>query len=616
MRLLHVTTQDTDTASPFARLPVAVLARILRHLPLRQSLGTAAVVSREWAKAAAHSASQLQLTLKQLSAAAFVSWLQRYGQQVESLQLTCWQCDFGLWRASFLGHPPPQTLQLQLPWAQLQGLQVLMLDHIELPPIAGAATAAVSQVQAVSSSLGAATRFNLKLKQLELRSCTLASPDCLLQLASSTGLTALCVESTRFAAAAEGEAESIVCRLLQRQPHLIVLHLVLDKDAVLSCDVVQHVDKMQQLQDVRLRLSAGEFDSCFLQLPPSLTKLQLTDGRDAVALGAADCSHPLLPPQLQQLSRLECLVLRHCRLPSQMLVSLSSQLRRLELNRCTLLPGDASEHMSRPRWTPLAQTLAGIAAFLSSLQHLTQLKHLQLQDMTLRQATEWDEEVPPLEQFSALTASTNLTALHLVYQPESHVVPADAMQFVFPAGRQLPQLREVSIDCFPDWSGHCMDGDDLARLISACSNLAALNIRGAMYEDADISPLLQLPQSCSNLIVGGYQAFDNSAACVVAQLTQLTSLEWHNAVFFTALGWEQLTVLRGLQRLAIGGYGLECVEIDCARDKVSVGGSYWCCFRISAADVIRLAPLPPLVTGQSSPQQPACRLSASLLLNS
>ena len=87
-------------------------------------------------------------------------------------------------------------------------------------------------------------------------------------------------------------------------------------------------------------------------------------------------------------------------------------------------------------------------------------------------------------------------------------------------------------------------------MISACPGLTSLDIAGALLpgHSSAISTLLQLPPTCRQLSIGG-DAFGDSAAPTVAQLTQLTKLEWGGSCSLTDAGLYQLTALQGLQEL-------------------------------------------------------------------
>jgi hypothetical protein len=63
-----------------------------------------------------------------------------------------------------------------------------------------------------------------------------------------------------------------------------------------------------------------------------------------------------------------------------------------------------------------------------------------------------------------------------------------------------------------------------------------------LFSGADLSGLLELPQSLDSICVGG-NAFGDAAAPVLAQLTQLNSLSLGYSPGFTDAGLEQLTNL-------------------------------------------------------------------------
>jgi hypothetical protein len=74
---------------------------------------------------------------------------------------------------------------------------------------------------------------------------------------------------------------------------------------------------------------------------------------------------------------------------------------------------------------------------LDALKHMTQLHHLELQDCYLNQQ---QRGTINSQCFSALTASTQLTALVLIQQFRMPV-PKEAFIHMFPAGRVLPHLK-------------------------------------------------------------------------------------------------------------------------------------------------------------------------------
>lgn len=81
---------------------------------------------------------------------------------------------------------------------------------------------------------------------------------------------------------------------------------------------------------------------------------------------------------------------------------------------------------------------------------------------------------------------------------------------------------------------------DLASIVRSGRFLEELDITCVVKPDAELSALLQLPQSCVKLYVAG-AAFADAAAGIVAQLTQLDDLRWRTALKFEDVGLQQLT---------------------------------------------------------------------------
>lgn len=188
-----------------------------------------------------------------------------------------------------------------------------------------------------------------------------------------------------------------------------------------------------------------------------------------------------------------------------------------------------------------------------------------------------------LSHFSALTASKHLTRLVLEannYHPQP-LLPLGALQHVFPAGRQLPQLKKLRLsgprpcdssgqhecataaaggkgaDGGVDWSPHSIGGQDLAHIFSCCPRLESLTLSNEIVQPgADLSALSRLPVSCRELRIGG-EAFSHAAAPIIAQLTHLTSLEWSASPGLTECGLSILTPgLCNLQVLDVHGCSL------------------------------------------------------------
>jgi hypothetical protein len=192
----------------------------------------------------------------------------------------------------------------------------------------------------------------------------------------------------------------------------------------------------------------------------------------------------------------------------------------------------------------------GASGFLAAVRGMRQLQHF-----ALYVARELLRGAEPHTR-AALTASDELTYLK-IDTPYALPLPATALQHMFPAGRQLPRLQHLVV-----YSGESrwLDEDwitaaELSGLVGACPALTHLDLIRVLAADADVSALLQLPQQCQYLGVGG-PAFGDRAAGVLAQLAQLTALRWARggiteASDLTYAGLAQLTALHALDRLLI-----------------------------------------------------------------
>lgn len=224
-------------------------------------------------------------------------------------------------------------------------------------------------------------------------------------------------------------------------------------------------------------------------------------------------------------------------------------LQELELNECRMLPFEAVTHPG----SDAVLNSAGTAALLAALCKLTRLQQLFLAEIELDTVTQ------PAHSFAALTASSKLQQLR-IFSKNAPPVALGAVQNVFPPGRRMGDLKTLTLRVMV-WDDYmhtsellplcfgCMGAQDLGTVLSTCPALESLDVGGALTSPTAVAPLLQLPTSCASLTVGG-QAFDDTAAAVVAQLTQLTSLAWAYADL-TDAGLEQLTSLTRLSSLLV-----------------------------------------------------------------
>lgn len=458
-------------------------------------------------------------------------WLVKHGSQLKTLQL----------KKGGDAASSAAALPIQLPWADLSGLRKLNLKGVQLPAVAAELA---SRTLSTNSSSTGVTPILPQLRQLKVLSCSLVSLDCLVQLAGSSGLTSLLLSANTLSAG-QGKTSSL-------QPLLLQLPNVKHLQLTLRCSAdVSTLGSMQQLRHVNLKLKDGPFGSCFSDLPSSLKSLVLTDARRDRVRNASGSRKPTLPPQLPQLTNLQHLVLKECRILPEVVGSLAA-LTCLHLEACILLPRNAQGVVVQ----------ANITSFLGAMQHLTQLKSLGLINIAL--CTEAmlvdDADGALLAQFSALTASSTLARL-AVGSNHAMPLPQHALRHMFPAGRQLPLLTELFL-----WGEEqevaFVWNDDLPFVFTACRALQGLELVNVINtNDSCIDSLLQLPQSCSRLAVGG-RAFDDQSAATLAALTQLTCLLWRFSPELTNEGLEALTALQRLQLLDVAA----CQNVSVSTD--------------------------------------------------
>ena len=109
---------------------------------------------------------------------------------------------------------------------------------------------------------------------------------------------------------------------------------------------------------------------------------------------------------------------------------------------------------------------AGYAQLLSELSKLQQLTCL-----ILNRCLYVCEDGPSAKAYSALTASSKLQHLDV----RECTFPEGVWQHVFPAGRQLPHMRELDIS---EVLGIPLTAADGISLVSCCPGLQSLNMRG------------------------------------------------------------------------------------------------------------------------------------------
>jgi hypothetical protein len=449
-------------------------------------------VCSSWAAAAAAATVEVDVPRKAIS--AFQPWLQQHAGQLVSLRGS------GSWCFDRRGYPA-----LRLPCGQLQQLSRLDLSSLELQ---------LDTPTGSSSSTVASAPMLPRLQQIKLYECR---PDCstLIQPAQLSGVTRL--------------------RLAQQACHSWKPQFA--SDGIRQQDVKLMLQGLPNLAHLSLEYSDAYTDRSCLGLPAlpgtSLTGLTLEHAFFAKSTWADS------PSRLVCLQKLK---LRYAAVGPMVIASLS-RLTRLQLVGCWV-PEDDSLSPEEEE----ADAMKGAAALLAAIGGLRQLQHLELKgerDCLLRTGQPAD--------CAALTASSQLTHLQ-VYGWEGQPLPCGAVQHMFPAGRQRSQLQQLVLRGLEEsWSeGPYITTADLHSIVSACPALRCLGITGVLAAGADVSALLQLPSTCASLLLGG-SAVGDEAAAEVAQLTQLTALEWSESSSLTDAGLQLLTALQALETLCVAG---------------------------------------------------------------
>jgi hypothetical protein len=419
--------------------------------------------------------------------------------------------------------PWPTWPALKLPVLQLTQLCSLDLTFLEpqllAPPAQGVSTRSTalstrnkggssrsgsSRTQTGSSSKGSIARPTTlpQLQKLKLSSCNMTVQTAA-QLLSATTLTALHWDSVSLhARSCKGKdltpkkALATMWHWLQLLPKLSTLRLPISGDDLTAADVAP-ISTLWSLRDFGATAvghsSAAAVAAC---APTELTALSL---QPYSRHGDTNPGAALAEVCLTRLSNLQCFrgegMDGVCMQPS----TLSSMTGLRELRMGKVLHADGSE------WSAWEQ--------LAVLQSLTELRRLELEVCTAywpyviydsriiyfdRPRPEHHGEYDTPQQhanryqcFSALTASTQLTALVLTSFQDVPVPPA-AFEFMFPPGHVLPNLKVLSLCSFLRHYD-LVRAADIARIAASCPALHQLKLDGVTVPSFDVSCLLQLP---------------------------------------------------------------------------------------------------------------------------
>lgn len=529
--------------APITRLPTALIAQMLSHVPQQQRLQVCALVHTTWAAAAAAATTDMTATINSDEQQASVdAWTRQHSSQLVSLSVSSPVRTLADSRCAFY------VCEMEFPVAQLVQLSRLHFSGVDLimtatSPYTASGVGCWHQVSTGPPPLP-------RLASVRLQSCAFSDAGSLMQLAIATGITRLHLDQVRLTGGHSTSGNPPPSHL-SHNPSLQLAVLAYQSRAA---DDNQHLGQtlgallqcLTQLQ--HLALQTYPFATLALALehaPGSLQELVVTGQRTESDPAGQSC----LPARLSHLTSLSRLKLESADYHPAALADLP-QLQFLDCEWCVALGG---LHGSAGLAGVGVAASAAPATLLGAVARLTRLSSLSLCACGCED-TGFASEPP--EQFAVLTACTGLKRLVLVQQDLHMLPPAGAgfIQHMFPPGRQLQALACIKLEVM-EWDGFMpefgfMTTSELRCLITACPALQVFGIANALQEAAAVPELLRLPQCCKDLSVGG-MAFADAAAPVLVQLTQLTCLRWCGSPDLTDPGLEQLTARRGLQVLIL-----------------------------------------------------------------
>jgi hypothetical protein len=238
------------------------------------------------------------------------------------------------------------------------------------------------------------------------------------------------------------------------------------------------------------------------------SSLAVTSNDSSSSGRSSDVNSLAVLPQLQELKLRDCLLT--AQLASQLLTA--TTLSELQWEYVELFSDSWTRRVPTFSIAPLSDlkklhtlrfkhsthgdgSVPSSRQLLAALQHLTQLRHLHLQGCRLHRAAALalEQQVKSYECFSALTASTQLTALHLAewYQMP---IPQAAFEHMLPPGRVLPHLEALVLEGPPFSVGQfCVEAAEIGRIAASCPALQKLTLVGVTSRNLDVSCLKRLP---------------------------------------------------------------------------------------------------------------------------
>jgi hypothetical protein len=440
------------------------------------------------------------------------NWLDKHAGAVEGLEATSvggtmydryegWQ---------WVTQPPLLTLPV-LMLKQLHSLD-LSLIKAQLSLLPGVTTREsmerASLTEPSSSSGDAASSSSStdvvlpQLQELRLWDCCL-TVQLASQLLSTTALTELqwndvLIRNDNWGKPKpQDQVMSALWQNLQLLPKLSVLKLGGSLPVRLTAAEVTHISHLQHLQRLSLTMPSRSLVSAVAAAAAGLTSLVLSvSGDDREPHPAA-----LVEDLLSRVSLLQSLSCTGVRMqPSTFGGATGPQ----GLTLARVLKPNGSEWSSR--------------ALLAALQPLTQLQHLALYRCRLHLVDpQPEQEGGGYQCFSALTASTQLTALDLV-EYAIPPVPQAAFEHMFLPGRVLPHLKVLGLTSsnlrlkwakiieptprMPAGYKRHVEAAQVAMIAASCPALQEVKLQGVTAEDFDVGCLKQLPVGVKTVDLG------------------------------------------------------------------------------------------------------------------
>jgi hypothetical protein len=282
------------------------------------------------------------------------------------------------------------------------------------------------------------------------------------------------------------EALAAALALLPELQHLSLVSTYSDSGCLVFPSSV--FQALQQLTCLELA-GGGSQEADSLRHLQGLSHLQVL----RLSKGYADNLHTSMLSGLQGLTCLKVFKPHNVGVVEAGVLADKSQLQHLELVDCSIADGSA-----------------GVAELLFQLQFLQQLTCLDLR------WTLFGCDTAPAAAYSALTASSKLQHLDI----SCCSLPPGVWQQLFPAGRQLPHLRALTVNGAGYSSGAAvvMDG---SQLVSCCAGLQSLKMEVVHHSAELLAPLTGLC-SLSKL----YFRPAGSSSEGLQLVCQLTGLRW------------------------------------------------------------------------------------------